>query len=168
MISKQRILLTSVLAIVVAAAAAAYMMKSNTSQGAAIIQQSWPPPFNTLQVGSTQQDVLVKVGKPESQSANHLFENKTAKDWSEIEAQADKLGQRAQDPYGTMPEADRAKYVSLSRMLAHRTKSLWTYPKAAGTKDKVVLAFDGDGKLLRVDVTHQPHLEGGPPPAQHH
>lgn len=168
MISKQRILLTAGLAVALAAAAVAYMTKSNTRQSASMIQQSWPPPFNALQIGSTQQDVLAKVGKPESQAANRLFENKSAKDWIEIEAQADELAQRAQDPYVTMPAADNARLLTLSRTLAHRTKSLWSYPKATGTKDKVVLAFDGDGKLLRLDVTHQPHLAGGPPPAKPH
>jgi len=168
MISKRSTFIASVLVLAAITAGGTYYASSKAGGGAGAVQQSLPPPFNALQVGSTQQDVLAQVGKPESQSANRLFENKTAKDWSEIEAQVDKLGQRSQDAYSTISTADHTKFLSLSRMLAHRTKSVWTYPKAAGSTDKVVLAFDGDGKLLRVDVKYKPHLGGGPPPAQHH
>lgn len=168
MISKRPTIIVSVLVLTAIAAGGAYYAKSKSGAVNEAIRQSWPPPFNVLQVGSTQQDVLAKVGKPEGQSANRLFENKSAKDWNEIEAQADELGQRAQDPYGTMSAADHTKLLSLSRTLAHRTKSVWTYPKAKGATEKVVLAFDGDGKLLRVDVKYLPHIDGGPPPAQRH
>ena len=168
MISKKPTFIASVLVLAAITAGGAYYASSRTGGGAGAVQQSLPPPFNALLVGSTQQEVLAQVGKPESQSENRLFENKTAKEWSEIEAQADALGQRAQDPYGTMSTADHTKFLSLNRMLAHRTKSVWTYPKAAGSTEKVVLAFDGDGKLLRVDVKYKPHFDGAPPAAQHH
>ena len=142
-------MIASLLLLGAIAAGAEFYIKSKAGE-------SWPAPYNTLCVGSTQQEVLEKVGKPVSQSTNPFFESKTPAQWSAIEAQLDDMATLTTNPYATIPASEHARYVSLSRSLEHRIKTVWIYPPISTTSGNVAMSFDSDGKLIRFVVLIRP------------
>ena len=151
--------LIAVLLVIGAGATAAYYAKAHQAQPAL---PGEPAPYNSIMIGTSEQEVVAKIGQPISKSQNSRYEAKSADQWRDIAEKADALESRSSDPYGTVSPEDHAKLVDLRRTLEHRIRDSWSYPAPKPQDAQVVFEFDDRGTLLAAGVHGRPHT--GPVP----
>ncbi|WP_119321765.1 hypothetical protein [Capsulimonas corticalis] len=103
-----------------------------------------PSSFLRIQPGMSKDQVVTLVGTPPQKQMNAKFEHKTAAEWEQLRQEVDADAKVRSDPEAPPDPA----MIKRSLTLEHRTKELWTY--LPNTSVYVLLAFDGDGKLIKM------------------
>ena len=101
-----------------------------------------PSSYADIQAGMTEGEVIKALGRPLQRSVNPRFENRSEKEWAEIQTEAQAAGAER--------DASAAPSVQLLRLgaeLNHRVKDSLRYK--ANSSVYVTFTFDGSDRLLQ-------------------